>query len=284
MFRYWDKLKFSMLVSDAEERVAPYSTPWRQLQSVLLEWADGGAWLLYRQHLPPTLVQQGDVLLVPAGQRHRLVMHEGARSMSTTWALLNYVLPTGLDALAQCRLPGILPGDIGRRVKSVLAKLAAVARDSLLRPVATGHKMAYELLVALADAAEMLPPVDLWEHQRLAPVLSYVHAHLDTHLDRNVLARLANLSPTRFHYVFKDAFGAPPMAYVQAERVRRAQELLLGSDLTANEVAGRCGFQTPQYLNRVFQNRTGYTPGAFRRAFGQSRRRVQWKGETRRDV
>ena len=35
-------------------------------------------------------------------------------------------------------------------------------------------------------------------------------------------------------------------------------------------VAGRSGFQTPQYLAQVFKRKTGVTPGAFRRERGES--------------
>lgn len=66
--------------------------------------------------------------------------------------------------------------------------------------------------------------------QRILLVLQFLDEHLDQHLSREELAEKLYLSPTRFHYVFKQAMGMAPMDYVHQLRLRRSQELLIGSD------------------------------------------------------
>jgi AraC family transcriptional activator of pobA len=46
--------------------------------------------------------------------------------------------------------------------------------------------------------------------------------------------------------------------------IEKAKHLLLTTGLSVNETAYRLGFEYPQYFNRLFKNKTGVTPAAFR--------------------
>ncbi len=65
--------------------------------------------------------------------------------------------------------------------------------------------------------------------------------------------------------VFKKEYGVTPLQYVNSLRILRARELLRDTPYEVQEVAGRLGFPSVRYFNRLFKQHTGLTPTGFRR-------------------
>lgn len=247
-----------------------YATPWRELQHLLVEWAEGGAWVLERRDRPALTVPPGRVHCVRPGTPHRLRVLSG--KLTTNWALMSFVTSSGMDIAGRLELPDVLPPDESHRVMEQVGEVfRAMDADYEREPVslARGHRAMYAVLETLATAAGDGASLEVSPgHARVLPVLSMIDIHLSEHLSRSSLARVANLSPTRFHYVFSEAMGMAPMEYVRTQRLKRSQELLRTTPLPVREIASQCGYRSAQYFSRVFSQSTGYTPGEFRKAFG----------------
>lgn len=56
----------------------------------------------------------------------------------------------------------------------------------------------------------------------------------------------------------------PARSAATADLIDKAKNLLLTTDLSINEIAYQLGFTYPGYFNRLFKNKTGQTPLAFR--------------------
>lgn len=78
------------------------------------------------------------------------------------------------------------------------------------------------------------------------------------------IARHVNVSPSRFHVLFKRETGQTPVDYLQRLRVARAQEALTRSARRITDVALDCGFSSSQYFAHCFKKYTGMTPREFR--------------------
>ncbi len=48
--------------------------------------------------------------------------------------------------------------------------------------------------------------------------------------------------------------------------MRRAKELLMGTDFTLEHIAGLCGFEHPEYMSVMFKRIYKQTPGEYRKA------------------
>jgi len=260
---YHDTLQVSVHLRGGVVRSAPFSTPWRRLHTLLLEWSDNGSWLLERAGADPVRTRPGEILTVPAGVLHRLRVDRDAQ-MTTTWIMPRALTGAGTDHLSELELPAVLPASAGVRIKALLAELAQCRTNESLQPLASAHRLCATLVEELSRLALASSSPRAWGDPRIAPILTYIRTHMADPIGRDSLASVANLSPTRFHYIFKQATESAPMDYVRAERVRRAQELLITTRLSVHQIADRCGFRTPQYFNVVFRKLTGYTPGAFR--------------------
>jgi len=82
------------------------------------------------------------------------------------------------------------------------------------------------------------------------------------------VAAYNSLCPAYFSTLFRQHYGEPPRRYLQQIRVEKAVELLIQSDLTVKEIAAQCGFVDAAHLNKVFHQRRGFSPGAFRKRYG----------------
>jgi AraC-like DNA-binding protein len=245
-----------------DDRVGPWSTPWRQLDAHLLEWATGGAWQLTTAD-GTTAIPAGRVLVVPARCRHRLSVQAGER-LRTTWLLLRCESPPGLDALRGWSFPTMLPVPAGHQVRRMAEALAHAGPDEVraaLRRQAAG--------IAIVDllAAAGTPPAapDEAAATRLAPLLAFIDANLAGHLPIARLARELGVRRARLHALFAEVLHCPPGEYIIRRRLLRAQDLLARTDRSLDSIADACGIVTASYLCRLFKARLGRSPAAWRR-------------------
>jgi AraC-like DNA-binding protein len=99
---------------------------------------------------------------------------------------------------------------------------------------------------------------------QLQPALRYIDAHLAELLPNAKLAELAHASESHFIRMFRRVFGRTPARHVQERRVASAADLLLGTGLSIDEIAERCGFANRYHFSRVFAQRMSHPPARFR--------------------
>jgi AraC family transcriptional activator FtrA len=102
---------------------------------------------------------------------------------------------------------------------------------------------------------------------RLAGLLDQVRAALDQDWPVERLAAAAAVSPRALHRRFRDATGLSPGAWLLAERLRRARDLLEASALPIDDVAAACGFGTAATMRHHFRRGMGTSPALYRSSF-----------------
>ncbi len=90
-------------------------------------------------------------------------------------------------------------------------------------------------------------------------------AHLGEPLRMPELAARCGLSTRSLNRRFRAALGTTPLAFLQQTRVAAARELLRASNLSAAEIAARCGFGSASNFSRSFLAQAGSTPQDYRR-------------------
>jgi transcriptional regulator GlxA family with amidase domain len=131
----------------------------------------------------------------------------------------------------------------------------------------TAHAIVGTVTGKSADV--VFPQLRLPVRRGLPPrALQRVREYVETHLEKNIslqsLASTAGLSLSHFARAFKLSEGATPHEYLLQCRVRRAQELLAGTDLPLAEIARACGFSDQSHCTRRFRERFGITPASYR--------------------
>lgn len=100
----------------------------------------------------------------------------------------------------------------------------------------------------------------------LRRVQLFVEANLGRTIHLHDLAARAALSPYHFARAFKTSAGTTPRTYVEQRRIEEARRLLSEGTQSLAQIAVEVGFGTQSRLTSTFKRRTGFTPGAFRRA------------------
>lgn len=105
------------------------------------------------------------------------------------------------------------------------------------------------------------------EPARLRDISSFVCEHLDEPLPVERIAGLAGMSVRSLTRWCRDQLGESPAELVRRHRIEEAQRLLEDTDLPLKDVATRTGLGDPSTLWRVFTQRLGVTPAAYRDRF-----------------
>jgi AraC family transcriptional activator FtrA len=111
-------------------------------------------------------------------------------------------------------------------------------------------------------------PVPAVRDTSLAPVLAWAQQHLDRPLTVADLAARAATSQATLHRRFQAELGTTPLAWLTAERVALACRLIERGELRLDTVAHASGLGTAANLRTQLRRRTGLTPTAYRRRFG----------------
>lgn len=132
------------------------------------------------------------------------------------------------------------------------------------------HSLGRSLWVQLAQLTSVLPFVVLLPRRRLRPevlkqVEEYVAALPDGNLSLSDVAARVHLSPFHFARLFKSTTGKTLHEYILGERLRRAYDLLLTTDLPLEQIANDLAFADESHFVRCFRAHFGVTPGAARR-------------------
>lgn len=85
----------------------------------------------------------------------------------------------------------------------------------------------------------------------------------------NQLASQFNLSQRSLIRRFNKAIGMPPITYLQAIRIERAQKMLEETEQSIEHIMNAIGYEDTSSFRRLFKKRTGSTPTEYRNRFSR---------------
>jgi AraC-like DNA-binding protein/PAS domain-containing protein len=143
-------------------------------------------------------------------------------------------------------------------VLSLRSHVSAVDAEFLMRPRAA-------LLTELERQFAVQPPRGGLSVAALRRVCEFVESHLEDNISLDDLADAARLSVYHFARAFRHSTGVSPHRYVLQQRVRRAKQLLVQTDLPLARIASAVGFSDQGHLSRQFRGLVGTTPSSYRK-------------------
>jgi AraC family transcriptional regulator len=97
-------------------------------------------------------------------------------------------------------------------------------------------------------------------------MMYYIYTHIETHIDIQELSEDLNVSKFHMHRIFKEAFGKNIYESIKSIRLQKAANLLLTNKYsTISNVANECGYSSQSSFIKVFKERFGMTPKAWRK-------------------
>ena len=99
----------------------------------------------------------------------------------------------------------------------------------------------------------------------LGASLRYIHDHYNTEIRIPELARMENLSNSRYVARFTSDIGKSPMQYIVELRLRYACDLLENTDMSVKEIASLSGYDDPHFFSKLFKKHIGLSPSEYRK-------------------
>lgn len=131
-------------------------------------------------------------------------------------------------------------------------KLSAEQRHVRLQPVGVNRRASTDFLAV--------------EDPHLADALRYIREHAcDPCLVGDILKHIP-VGRRWLERQFVQKLGRTPHDEIVRVRMETARRLLLQSDETLPQIAGRCGFTAVQNFSRAFRDSLGITPAAYRKS------------------
>ena len=93
----------------------------------------------------------------------------------------------------------------------------------------------------------------------------YIHSSFNRSIRIPELAKIENLSVSRYNTLFRKIFNCSPTEYIAKLRLSSACELLSGTDLSVKEIALHTGYADPHFFSRVFRAEIGLSPSEYRK-------------------
>lgn len=152
-----------------------------------------------------------------------------------------------------------------RNLKQLLAGESDAELSCKLRDAGLLTAIVTELFAAAAA-----PPSPEEGQKKCAPYLRELKHYMDNHLERSLklddLERHCHMSKYRICHEFSDAFGMPPIKYMNKKRIEAAENLLLSTEKKVHEIALETGFENTNHFIHLFKKEYGTTPQAYREA------------------
>lgn len=133
---------------------------------------------------------------------------------------------------------------------------ASIARDMVVPPHRDGGQAQFIDRPVPACGSAPMEELLRWMVQNLEQEHTVVELASRVHMSARTFARR-----------FRSETGATPAAWLNSQRVLRAQELLESTDLNIDEVARESGFGHPVLLRHHFAKVLDTSPQSYRRAF-----------------
>ena len=221
---------------------------------------------------PPLSLSQGDIVLLPFGNRHRL--WQGASPPSTPPLTLCGYYRGGHTARHPLLklLPPLIHIRAGHETTLMIQLLQLIDTESAV--LAAGSRL---ILDRLAEAL-LLYLLRAWTQQqeqpsgllaaladpRLSCALAALHERPEQDWTVAKLAKLAGASRAGFAKRFQTLLGCGPFQYLTELRMNQAMRWLRDDKLPLAKVAEGVGYSSEAAFARVFKKQVGVSPGRFR--------------------
>ena len=107
-------------------------------------------------------------------------------------------------------------------------------------------------------------PLKRYEKAAIENAAIYLQEHFTEDDAARSAAKLSNYSSRHFERLFSDVYGITPNRYLAEVRLGRARTMLITTDEPISLIARRCGFGDPSYFTKLFRERFGEAPKAYR--------------------
>lgn len=225
---------------------------------------------LYRLHA-------GNVLVIGSCQPHvtrkvdehrlaYLVLHFDIRQYLDAAALLHYRFFAELDRPLSVLNPVIhagpaLQAELARSITAIHEEMQAM--DKAFKMAASLHVKHILLKLFRSDPRDAIHEHDPMATAALYAAIDYVQSRLSTKIDMKEVSEKVNMNYYYFSKFFKKKMGVSFVEYVNLQKIKKAQQLLLTEDSSMTEIAEKVGIHNMAHFYSLFRRYNQCSPKAY---------------------
>ncbi|RKG83159.1 AraC family transcriptional regulator [Corallococcus sp. CA049B] len=264
----WDTPSSTLVVACGQAQQAPSPHAASHPQAVLALYTGGKAVIDQRTRLT---VSAGDVMLIPAGEKHRTVAAERAE----VWGLGFHP-----SAFTHTEVgPLLAPFERVRQGASAVVPIPSGRQEHLVRLLSELHaetraphralgeqvtRSLFSLVLAEVARSSTWTPVE--SRASLAgDALTFIERHCLEPISLREVAAALGRSPAHVTTAVKQATGRSVVEWIISGRMAEARRRLMSTDERVDIIAERVGYADPTHFIRLFRRAEGLTPAAWRK-------------------
>jgi AraC-like DNA-binding protein len=185
------------------------------------------------------------------------VTYRGLEDMSdphNTFVAVGAAVGTQVESAAQA-----LPDELISELKA--ADVVVIGAPIQFHGDGLATAITARLFVKPPESGRNLKGLAPWQLRR---VIDHMEASLPQRIELAHLAAMVGLSQAHFSRAFKASTGLAPYHWQLDFRIRRAQELLIDTSASLDQVAEATGFADAVHFGRMFRKLVGATPAVWR--------------------
>lgn len=222
---------------------------------------------------------EGDIIIVPPNMLHAIYPHEQFKQRYDTVVFSPEML--GLSENDRCTAECIKPIANGRaeintqitrehiyygELKTTVQNIFSCAKGNTPRLDMLMKSELLRLFWLLEESGDISRTDEnaVSRSETIRPAIEYMNENFSENITVDMLAETVHLSKSYFMRRFREAAGVGAIEYLSQLRIKKACEILSGTDKTAAETAFECGFRNLSNFNRQFKSIVGCTPKEYR--------------------
>lgn len=223
-----------------------------------LLWAIDGKGRIEYSDTSCQLLPGNVTIIFPGTKRryHTLGEQWSLRWLTLTGPLMRSVFESlGIDSSVTVRKVGGCPEELFKRLEVLTADVSE-------RGIRESCQLAFQIML-LATAVSSY--MENNNSHLVQTMIAYIEQRFDDpNLNVDWLAGKLQKHRSSLSRQFKSEIGLSPSDYIIQTRLRRAMELLRTTSDSLSKISKACGFNNPDYFIRLFHQKIGLTPGAYR--------------------
>jgi len=193
-----------------------------------------------------------------------------------------------LDKLTLTQYMGTIfeQNNYARGEKDVMIRFVSLLMSNVIEsgqvPIDVALKIQDDILGTI-EFKKNIPPFEIWmkqvaircfkeiqktkdESALLIPekCSSYIKNHINQKLSLTILAQNLGCSKSSLAHSFKKKYNQTISSYINIQKVKAAQYMLINSSVNISEIAYTLAFNNPNYFMRIFKHYVGISPTAYR--------------------
>ncbi|MBQ8415665.1 MAG: helix-turn-helix transcriptional regulator [Clostridia bacterium] len=117
----------------------------------------------------------------------------------------------------------------------------------------------------LQESKTLFTSKETLENTLTQEICTYLGARVHQKLTLKEVSEHFHFGKTHLCEVFKKNTGSTIIGYFLDLKIKEAKRMLKEEHYTISEISERLAFESPAYFSRIFRNRTGTSPGSYRK-------------------